>query len=211
VEGIPDALADVNVDFEKRILTSISCSCVFYGELSFNGTDEGMALLIEFFLVFFCAVVVWMLWPLVIGAGWIPTPKKVVRKMLQLASVGADDTLFELGSGDGRIIFMAAIEFGAKAVGIEADPVRVLWTLIWIRLKGLKDQVDVLWGNFFKKDLTAASVVSIYQSTDINNRLKDKLMRELKPGTRVISYSFTFDSWEPIKVDEESKVYLYKL
>ena len=173
--------------------------------------DEGMNLRLEFFLVFLCAVVVWMLWPLVIGAGWIPTPKKVVRKMLQLASVDADDTLFELGSGDGRIIFMAATEFGAKAVGIEADPVRVLWTLIWIRLKGLKDQVNVLWGNFFKKDLTAASVVTIYQSTDINNRLKDKLMRELKPGTRVISHSFTFECWEPIKVDKESKVYVYKL
>jgi len=177
----------------------------------FIRADEGMNLILEFFLVFILAVIVWMLWPLVIGAGWIPAPKKVVRKMLQLASVGADDTLFELGSGDGRIIFMAAIEFGAKAVGIEADPVRVLWTLIWIRLKGLKDQVSVLWGNFFKKNLSAASVVTIYQSTNINNRLKDKLMRELKPGTRVVSYSFTFDSWEPIKVDEESKVYLYKL
>jgi len=177
----------------------------------FIRADEGMNLILEFFIVFILAVIVWMLWPLVIGAGWIPTPKKVVRKMLQLASVGADDTLFELGSGDGRIIFMAAKEFGAKAVGIEADPVRVLWTLIWIRLKGLKDQVSVLWGNFFKKDLSAASVVAIYQSRDVNNRLNDKLMRELKPGTRVVSYSFTFDSWEPIKVDEESKVYLYKL
>ncbi len=177
----------------------------------FIRADKDMNLRIESFLVSILAVIVWMLWPLVIGAGWIPTPKKVVRTMLQLASVGADDTLFELGSGDGRIIFMAAKEFGAKAVGIEADPVRVLWTLIWIRLKGLKDQVSVLWGNFFKKDLSAASVVAIYQSTDINNRLKDKLMRELKPGTRVVSYSFAFDSWEPIKVDEESKVYLYKL
>jgi len=177
----------------------------------FNRDYECMNLRLEFFIVFILAVIVWMLWPLVIGAGWIPTPKKVVRKMLQLASVGADDTLFELGSGDGRIIFMAAIEFGAKAVGIEADPVRVLWTLFWIRLKGLNDQVNVLWGNFFKKDLSAASVVTIYQSTNINNRLKDKLMRELKPGTRVISHSFTFDSWEPIKVDEGSKVYLYKL
>lgn len=177
----------------------------------FNRADGGMNLGLEFFLVFLCAVVLWMLWPLVIGAGWIPTPKKVVRRMLQLASVDSDDTLFELGSGDGRIIFMAATEFGAKTVGIEADPVRVLWTLIWIRLKGLKDQVDVLWGNFFEKDLNAASVVTIYQSTDINSRLKDKLIRELKPGTRVISYSFTFEGWEPIKVDEESKIYLYKL
>jgi predicted RNA methylase len=170
-----------------------------------------MTFALEFFLVFLGIVVIWLIWPLLIGAVWVPTPRKVVRKMLQLASVGVDDILIELGSGDGRILFMAAKEFGARAIGIEADPVRLFWTLIWIRLKGLKDLVSVLWGNFFKKDLSTASVVTIYQSTEINNKLKDKLLKELKPGTRVISHSFTFDGWEPIKVDEDNKLYLYQV
>ena len=168
-----------------------------------------MRLTIELYLAFLGAVVVWVLWPLLIGAGWVPTPRKVVRKMLNLADVGPGDTLYELGSGDGRIIFMAAKEFGAKAVGIEADPLRVLWTLAWIRVKGLRDQVSVLWGNFYKRDLGEASVVTVYQSTDINRKLKDKFKRELEPGTRVVSYAFTIEGWEPVKVDEEDKVYLY--
>jgi ubiquinone/menaquinone biosynthesis C-methylase UbiE len=168
-----------------------------------------MGLAMEIFLVFIGAIGLWIVWPLLIGAGWVPTPRRVVRRMLRLAGVGPGDTLFELGSGDGRIMFMAAKEFGAEAVGIEADPLRVLLTLAWIRLTGLTGRVSVLWGNFFKKDLGAASVVTVYQSTEINNRLKDKFARELKPGTRVVSHAFTFDGWEPEKVDEESEVYLY--
>jgi hypothetical protein len=168
-----------------------------------------MRLTIEFYLAFLGAIVVWVLWPLLIGAGWVPTPRKVVRKMLSLADVGPGDMLYELGSGDGRIIFMAAKEFGAKAVGIEADPLRVLWTLVWIRVKGLRDQVSVLWGNFYKRDLGEASVVTVYQSTDINRKLRDKFKRELGPGTRVVSYAFTIEGWEPAKVDEEDQVYLY--
>lgn len=168
-----------------------------------------MSLTMEIFLVFIGAIGLWIVWPLAIGAGWVPTPRRVVRRMLRLAGVGPGDTLFELGSGDGRIMFMAAREFGAEAVGIEADPLRVLLTLAWIRFTGLTGRVSVLWGNFFKKDLGAASVVTVYQSTEINNRLKDKFTRELKPGTRVVSHAFTFDGWEPVKVDEESEVYLY--
>ena len=168
-----------------------------------------MSLTTEIFLVFIGAIGLWIVWPLLIGAGWVPTPRRVVRRMLRLAGVGPGDTLFELGSGDGRIMFMAAREFGAEAVGIEADPLRVLLTLVWIRLTGLTGRVSVLWGNFFKKDLGAASVVTVYQSTEINNRLKDKFTRELKPGTRVVSHAFMFDGWEPVKVDEESEVYLY--
>jgi hypothetical protein len=168
-----------------------------------------MSLTTEIFLIFIGAIGLWIVWPLTIGAGWVPTPRRVVRRMLSLAEVGSGDTLFELGSGDGRIMFMAAREFGAEAVGIEADPLRVLLTLAWIRLTCLTGRVSVLWGNFFKKDLGAASVVTIYQSTEINNRLKDKFTRELKPGTRVVSHAFMFDGWEPVKVDEESEVYLY--
>jgi ribosomal protein L11 methylase PrmA len=165
----------------------------------------------ELLIIFLIGIPLWMLWPLAIGAGWTPTPKTAVKKMLDLAEVGPGDTLYDLGSGDGRIIFMAAEEFGAKAVGIEADPLRVLWTLIWIRLKGLEDQVRVLFGNFFWIDLSTASVVSVFQSTRVNFKLIDKLLRELEPGTRVISYSFTFDGWKPMKVDESSKLFLYEI
>ena len=159
----------------------------------------------------FIVAAIWVLWPIVIGAQWIPTPNNVVEKMLCFAEVGPNDILIDLGSGDGRIILMAALKFGANAVGIEADPLRVLITKIRIWLKGLKDHVDVIWGNFFKKDLSAASVVTVYQNTDVNNKLKEKLQTQLCPGTRVISYSFIFDGWKPKKVDESTKLYLYEI
>jgi len=165
----------------------------------------------ELLIIFLIGIPLWMLWPLAIGAGWTPTPKKAVNEMLELAEVGPGDTLYDLGSGDGRIIFMAAEEFGAKAIGIEADPLRVLWTLIWIWLKGLQDQVRVQFGNFYWIDLSTASVVSVFQSTRVNSKLIDKLLRELESGTRVISYLHTFDGWKPMKVDESSKLFLYEI
>jgi predicted RNA methylase len=165
-------------------------------------------IILAFFVI---GLALWILWPIVIGAGWIPTPKDTIKKMLCLAKVGPEDTVFDLGSGDGRIILMAALEFEANAVGIEADPLRVLFTRIRIGLNGLEDQVKVIWGNFFKKDLSHASVITIYQSTNINNRLREKLLRELNSGTRVISYTFIFEGWEPVKVNESRKLYLYEI
>jgi len=162
--------------------------------------------------IYFAALgvlVIWILWPLLIGAGWVPTPVKVVRRMLELAEVGPDDVLYELGSGDGRIIVMAAKEYGSRAVGIEADPVRVLLSRIWILVSGLRGHVKVAWGNFFNQDLSEATLVTVYQSHSINNRLREKFIRDLRPGTRVVSYAFTFDDWEAEKVDEESLIYLY--
>jgi len=155
------------------------------------------------------ALVVWIFWPFVIGAGWVPTPTKAVLKMIDMAEVKPSDTVYDLGSGDGRIIIAAAKERGCRAVGIEADPLRLLLTRLRIKAGGLEGRVEVLWGNFFKKDLGGATVVTIYQTQDTNNRLREKLRRELGPGSRVVSYVFTFEDWQPAKVDDRSEVYLY--
>jgi cyclopropane fatty-acyl-phospholipid synthase-like methyltransferase len=131
--------------------------------------------------------------------------------MLTFADLCPDDILIDLGSGDGRIIITAALDFNANAIGIEADPIRVLITRLRIRLKNIENKVDVIWSNFFNTDLSAASVVTIYQSTGTNNKLREKLMKELSPGTRVVSYSFIFDEWEPKKVDKVTELYLYEI
>jgi ribosomal protein L11 methylase PrmA len=179
--------------------------------VTWSGSDR-IRLRFEVLLTFLIiGLAIWILWPIVIGAGWVPTPRDTIKKMLSLADVGPEDTVFDLGSGDGRIILMAALEFEANAVGIEADPLRVLVTKIKIGMKGLENQVKVIWGNFFKTDLSHASVITIYQSTEINNKLREKLLRELKSGTRVISYSFIFEGWEPIKVIDSRKLYLYEI
>lgn len=144
-----------------------------------------------------------------IGAQWLPTSTKAVKRMLELADVQERDVVIDLGSGDGRIIITAATKYKARAIGIEADPIRLMWSKSIIRYKGLSERVKVLWGNFFFKDLREATVVTVYQNQETNNKLKPKFEKELKPGTRIVSHVFTFDGWEPRRVDKESQIYLY--
>ncbi|MFX1576187.1 MAG: SAM-dependent methyltransferase [Promethearchaeota archaeon] len=148
-------------------------------------------------------------WPSLIGAPWVPVSKKTAQRMLELAKVTQEDTVVDLGSGDGRIIMMAAQKFGASAVGIEADPFRVLWSRGVIRRRGLNEIVEVIWGNFFTKSVPDATVVTVYQGQSINKRLKTKLATELTPGTRVVSYSFPFEEWTPVEMIKNPRLYLY--
>jgi precorrin-6B methylase 2 len=143
------------------------------------------------------------------GAPWTPTPQETVRKMLELADVTQDDTVVDLGSGDGRIIIMAAKEFGARAIGIEVDPSRILWSRWNVQRSGMQEKVQVVKGNFFDLDLSGATVVTVFQRIGTNNRLKAKLISELKPGTRIVSYIHLFEGWSPVVAVEDSKIYLY--
>ena len=152
---------------------------------------------------------IWIVWSVVIGAPWVPTSKSKVRTMIKLANVGEGDTLYDLGSGDGRIIIMAAKEFGIKAVGIEADPIRYQWSKLMIRRHKLKDQVQVLRGNFFNFDIGEASVVTLYLGASVNNKLREKLAKELKPDSRIISHHFVLKDWEIAEHDEKADLYLY--
>jgi hypothetical protein len=160
-------------------------------------------------LVSVIAVGISAVWPSLIGAPWVPVSKKTAQRMLELAKVTQEDTVVDLGSGDGRIIIMAAEKFGASAVGIEADPFRVLWSRGVVRCRGLIEIVDVIWGNFFVKSLSDATVVTVYQGQAINKRLKTKLAIELTPGTRVVSYSFPFEGWTPVETIKNPQLYLY--
>jgi len=165
-----------------------------------------LILAIEICVIIF---VVWIAWSGFFGAPWLPTPKKRVRAMLKFADVNSDDILYDLGSGDGRIIVMAAKELGATSVGIELDPIRLMWSRFSIWRHGLKDKVSVIRANFFKVSVEDATIVTLYQGHEINKKIRDKLAAELKPGTRVVSYRFILDGWTPIKTSEEESIYLY--
>ena len=143
------------------------------------------------------------------GAPWVPTPYKTIKKMLKLAEVKPEDVVYDLGSGDGRVIIEAARSFGAKAVGIEIDPLRFMWTKVRIFLLGLSNKVNVLLGNFFKIDISDADVVTIYLLQETNVKLIDKFIRELRPGTRIVSNTFTLPGLRIINYDEKSKIYVY--
>jgi predicted RNA methylase len=158
---------------------------------------------------FFAGFMIWIAWSSIFGAPWIPTPKNKARSMLELAEVGQEDTVYDIGSGDGRIIIMAASEFGARSFGIEMDPLRVLWSRVSIRRKGLSQMVEVLRENFFKSSIEEATVITVYQGVGVNKKLREKFSKELKPGTRVVSYRFRFQGWTPVKTNEEASSFLY--
>jgi hypothetical protein len=160
-------------------------------------------------IVIILIVVLFLFAPTLLGAPWVPTRMDNISKMLSMAEVKLGDVVYDLGSGDGRIIITAAKKFHARSVGIEANPLWIIWTRYRIRILKLRDHVEVVWGNFFRNDLSEADVVTLYLLQGTNNKLKQKLETELKPGTRVVSHYFTFQGWRPINADYESQIYLY--
>jgi cyclopropane fatty-acyl-phospholipid synthase-like methyltransferase len=129
--------------------------------------------------------------------------------MLTLASVRPGELVYDLGSGDGRVLTMAARQFGARAIGIEIDPLRCLWSRTVLLLMGLAGKAQVVRGDLFDQDLAPADVVTCYLLQGTNDRLAEKLSRELRPGARVVSNTFTFPGLTLTGEDENHKLYLY--
>lgn len=161
--------------------------------------------------ILFVAIIfiIWIMWTAVIGAGFQPTSMRRVKKMLETANIGPDDVLYDLGSGDGRIVIEAAKSYDARSVGIEADPLRVLWSRTLLFLFGIQNKSKIKWGNFFNEDLVEATAVTLFLGDSANQKLRDKLVNELKHGTPVVSYVWKFKGWIPIKVYEKDEIYLY--
>lgn len=157
----------------------------------------------------FILYVAWKYWTLTMGAGYDPAPMDKVYKMLAIANVKSSDVVYDLGCGDGRILLTAARKFGARAVGIEIDPFRFLFAWFITLLSGQSRKIRIRFGNFFKHNITDATVVTLFLYGPTNNRLKGKLSRELKPGTRVVSYIWRFDDWELVDFSPEDRIYLY--
>jgi SAM-dependent methyltransferase len=132
----------------------------------------------------------------------------MVRKMLTLAEVGPGDLVYDLGCGDGRMIVTAARRYGARAVGIEIDPLRYVWCQLLITVLGLRDRVRIVYGDFFSQDLSEADVVTCYLLQSTNNELEGKFKRELAPGTRVVSNTFTFPGLPRVRQDGDASLYL---
>ena len=126
-----------------------------------------------------------------------PTPQEVVERLLVLGDVKRGDTVYDLGSGDGRVVIAAAKKFGVKAVGFEIDPGLVKLARESVRKQGLQKLVEIRQQDFMTADLSPASVVTLYLSNDGNPDLKPTLMRQLKPGARIVSYGFDMGDWAP--------------
>ncbi|PSO54172.1 MAG: SAM-dependent methyltransferase [Cyanobacteria bacterium QH_8_48_120] len=142
---------------------------------------------------------------------YVPTPDKVVAEMLQLANVSEDDVVYDLGSGDGRIPIMAAKRYGARGVGVEIDSGRIQQARENAREAGMAKSVKFIQQDLFKTDLSEATVVTLYLLPELNVKLRPKLLRELEPGTPIVSHSFDMGEWEPERVVKvgDSTVYLW--
>lgn len=132
---------------------------------------------------------------------YVPTPQNVVNQMLELAQVSGDDVLYDLGSGDGRIPITAAQKYNVRrGTGVELDPELVEESRANAESAGVSDRVEFLQQDLFQTDLSEATVVTLYLLPDVNLELRSKLLRELEPGTRIVSHDFDMGEWQPEQV-----------
>jgi len=136
-------------------------------------------------------------------APFVQTPLEVAKKMLELSELRQEETLFDLGCGDGRLIILAAKELGANAVGIELREDLIERAKTEIKRLNLENKVKIIQANFFDVDISNANVVTLYLTSSANERLRPKLEAELKPGSRVISHDFKVPGWKPSLIYDE--------
>jgi len=132
-------------------------------------------------------------------APYVPTPQILVERMLEAGHVKPGDMVYDLGSGDGRIVITAAQKFGAKAVGVEIRPDLCRIATEKIKSLGLDDRVHMVQGNVLRVDLSPADVVTMYFLTSSNELLRPNLEKYLKPGARVVSNEFPIKGWKPVE------------
>ena len=150
-------------------------------------------------------------------APYIPTPQEAVDRMLEAAHVKPGDVVYDLGSGDGRIVITAAQKFGARGVGVEIRPDLCRKARERIKSLGLEDRVSMVEGSALRVDLSPANVETMYLLTSSNERLKPNLEKYLKPGSRVVCYEFPIRGWKPVEAivlqtgKTEHLIYLYEM
>jgi SAM-dependent methyltransferase len=150
-------------------------------------------------------------------APYVPSPQNVVERMLEAARVKQNDLVYDLGSGDGRVLITAAQRFGARAVGIELSPKEVKTSQDRIASLKLEDKCRVIEGDLMKVDLSQADVVTIYLLTKSNEVLRPNLEKYLKPGARVVSHDYEIRGWIPNRVEEAEahkrvhRLYVYEM
>lgn len=156
-------------------------------------------------------VLVSIMWTASTGARWYPSRRKAILAMLRDSGVGPGTTLYDLGSGDGRILITAARRFGARAIGVEIDPARCLISKTRILIAGVGRLATVRCGNMFSADITDADVVVCFLLQPTNERLEAKLLAELRPGAKVVSCVHTFPHLPLVSENLEEQVRVYEI
>ncbi len=164
-----------------------------------------------FSLLLFVIVLLWILIPALYGLPPVPTKPGRIRKALRLANLQENEILYDLGAGDGRVLLIAAGEFGAKSVGLEIGPIQC--ALIWLRAaaSGFGGRIRIRWENYYKADLKDADVVFVYATSKEVMKLAPHLEQQMKNGSRLISISADFSEWEPSTVDDHDLIFIYEM
>ena len=155
--------------------------------------------------------VLWILVPALYGLPPVPTKFSRIRKALQLVNLRPHEVLYDLGSGDGRVLIIAARDFGAQAVGIEIGPVQRAVSWMNVLRNGVRQKVRIEAGNFYQSDLGAADVVFVYATSKEISKLAAHLEKQMKTGSRVVSISADFPEWEPFAFDERELIFVYQM
>jgi SAM-dependent methyltransferase len=140
---------------------------------------------------------------------YVPTSEAVVEEMLELAGVGPGDVVYDLGCGDGRIVIAAAKKHGARGVGIDIDPKRIAEARQNARKEGVAGKVEFRENDLFQADIGDATVVTLYLLSSVNLKLRPKLLKELKPGTRIVSHAFDMGDWQPAETRQVGATTIY--
>ena len=160
-------------------------------------------------LVLLAAVVIIV--PVFFGAPWHPTSKKMVRRILDFCDAQPGEKIVDLGSGDGRVLIVAAQEYGLRGTGLEIDPAKVAWSQRQVKRTGLEDRVRILHSNVFDHDYRGADILFIYMSHQALDRLFPKILDQLKPTARIVCYRFCIRGMLPDKVNTDKTIFLYSL
>jgi SAM-dependent methyltransferase len=164
-----------------------------------------------FSILVFVIVLLWILVPALYGLPPVPSRPERIQKALQMANLQANETLYDLGAGDGRVLLIAARDFGANAVGLEIGPIQC--ALIWLRAtaSGFGNRIKVRWENYYRADLKDADVVFVYATSKELMKLAPHLETEMKKGSRLVSISADFSEWEPSALDDHDLIFVYEM
>jgi SAM-dependent methyltransferase len=165
------------------------------------------------FLIAFALLLAQAPEPVYINAPYVSTPDRVVSAMLKLAGVSRSDIVYDLGCGDGRIVISAAKEYGAHGTGIDLNPDRIQEARAGARKAGVAGLVKFEVNDLFAADIHNATIVALYLLPDVNLRLRPKLLKDLRPGARVVSNSFGMGDWKPEKeqIVDGNHIYLWTI
>ena len=133
---------------------------------------------------------------------YVPTPQAVVDRMLELAQVKKGDVVYDLGSGDGRIVVTAAKKYGVKAIGFEIDPQRIKESHENIKKAGVENLVEIRQQDIRTVDLSQASVLTMYLLPEVNLMIRPNIWKQMKAGSRIVSHDFDMGDWKPLKTEQ---------